>query len=57
MRDAVAGKIKSVHGVYKKHGCGEFLKSAAYDSDHVNPDSIDKPSMQGNRTGTMKPVL
>lgn len=56
MRDAVAGKIKSAHGIYKKHSCGEFLKSAAYDSDHVNPDSIDKPSTQGNRTGTMKPV-
>ena len=38
----MAGKIKSVHGVYKKHGCGEFLEAAAYYSDHVNPNSIEK---------------
>ncbi len=36
------GKIKSIHGIYKKHGRDEFLRAAAYYSDHVNPGSIDK---------------
>ena len=37
-----AGKIKSIHGIYKKHGREAFLEAAAYYSDHVNPNSIDK---------------
>ncbi len=36
------GKMKSVHGIYKKHGRDEFLEAASYYSDHVNPNSIDK---------------
>lgn len=41
-RYAMAGKIKSIHGIYKKHGRDEFLEAAACYSDHVNPNSIDK---------------
>ena len=40
----MAGKIKSIHGIYKKHGREAFLEAAAYYSDHVNPNSIDKTS-------------
>lgn len=36
------GKIKSVHGIYKKHGRDAFLNAAEYYSDHVNHGSIDK---------------
>ena len=36
------GKIKSVHGIYKKHGRDAFLEAAEYYSDHVNHSSIDK---------------
>lgn len=36
------GKIKSVHGIYKKHGRDAFLEAAEYYSDHVNHGSIDK---------------
>ena len=36
------GKMKSIHGIYKKHGREEFLKAAASYSSHVNPKSIDK---------------
>lgn len=35
-------KVKSIHGIYKKHGRDEFLEAAAYYSDHVNLNSIDK---------------
>lgn len=38
----MSGKIKSIHGIYKKHGREAFLEAAAYYSDHVNPNSIDK---------------
>ena len=38
----MAGKIKSIHGIYKKHGRDKFLEAAAFYSAHVNPDSIDK---------------
>ena len=36
------GKMKTIHGIYKKHGREEFLKAAAFYSNHVNPKSIDK---------------
>lgn len=36
------GKMKTIYGIYKKHGREEFLKAAEFYSDHVNPDSIDK---------------
>ena len=36
------GKMKSIHGIYKKHGREEFLKAAAGYSNHVHPESIDK---------------
>lgn len=36
------GKMKSVHGIYKKHGREEFLEAAKFYSDGVNPFSIDK---------------
>lgn len=36
------GKMKSIHGIYKKHGREEFLKAAVTYSNHVNPKSIDK---------------
>lgn len=35
-------KIKSIHGIYKKHGREEFLEAARFYSAHVNPFSIDK---------------
>ena len=38
----MAGKIKSVHGIYKKHGREAFLNAAEYYSDHVNHTSVDK---------------
>ena len=38
----MAGKIKSVHGIYKKHGREAFLNAAEYYSDHVNHNSVDK---------------
>lgn len=38
----MAGKIKSVHGIYKKHGRDEFLEAAASYSAHIDPFSIDK---------------
>jgi len=36
------GKMKSVYGIYKKHGRDDFLDAASYYSEHVNYDSIDK---------------
>ena len=36
------GKMKSIHGIYKKHGRTDFLDATAYYSDHVHPDSVDK---------------
>lgn len=36
------GKMKSIHGIYKKHGREEFLEAAQFYSDAVNPFSIDK---------------
>ena len=36
------GKMKSIHGIYKKHGREEFLEAARFYSDAVNPFSIDK---------------
>lgn len=36
------GKMKSIHGIYKKHGREEFLEAAKLYSDAVNPFSIDK---------------
>lgn len=36
------GKMKSIHGIYKKHGRLEFLEAASHYSDHVCPSSIDK---------------
>lgn len=41
------GKIKSIHGIYKKHGRDEFLEAAAYYSDHVNPNSIEHLKRSG----------
>lgn len=38
----MAGKIKSIHGIYKKHGREAFLEATAYYSNRVNPNSIDK---------------
>ena len=38
----MAGKIKSIHGIYKKHGREAFLDAAEYYSDHVNRGSIEK---------------
>ncbi len=34
--------MKSIHGIYKKHGREEFLEAAKLYSDAVNPFSIDK---------------
>lgn len=34
--------MKSLYGIYKKHGREEFLDAAREYSDHVCPDSIDK---------------
>ena len=36
------GKMKSVYGIYKKHGRTRFLDAAVYYSSHVHPESIDK---------------
>lgn len=36
------GKMKSIHGIYKKHGREEFLEAARFYSGAVNPFSIDK---------------
>lgn len=36
------GKMKTVHGIYKKHGREEFLEAAGAYSSHVHPESIDK---------------
>lgn len=36
------GKMKTVHGIYKKHGRDEFLEAAKCYSCHVHDDSIDK---------------
>ena len=36
------GKMKTVHGIYKKHGRAEFLEAAKAYSGHIHPDSIDK---------------
>ena len=36
------GKMKSVYGIYKKHGREAFLDAAEYYSCHVNPNSIEK---------------
>lgn len=36
------GKMKSIYGIYKKHGREEFLEAARFYSDAVNPLSIDK---------------
>lgn len=38
----MSGKIKSIHGIYKKHGREAFLEAAEYYSERVNPKSIDK---------------
>lgn len=36
------GRMKSIYGIYKKHGRLEFLEAASYYSNHVNPGSVDK---------------
>ena len=36
------GKMKTVYGIYKKHGREAFLDAAEYYSCHVNPDSVEK---------------
>ncbi len=36
------GKMKTIHGIYKKHGREEFLQAAASYSNHVHLESIDK---------------
>lgn len=36
------GKMKSVYGIYKKHGRNQFLDAAGYYSCHVHPESVDK---------------
>ena len=36
------GKMKSVYGIYKKHGREAFLDAAEYYSCHVNPNSVEK---------------
>lgn len=38
----MSGKMKTVHGIYKKHGREEFLEAAKAYSLHVHPESIDK---------------
>lgn len=38
----MSGKIKSIYGIYKKHGREAFLNAAEYYSDQVNHNSIDK---------------
>lgn len=34
--------MKSVYGIYKKHGRTRFLDAVGYYSSHVHPESIDK---------------
>jgi len=36
------GKMKSLYGIYKKHGRDQFLEAAAYYTCHAHPDSISK---------------
>lgn len=36
------GKMKSVYGIYKKHGRENFLSACGYYSDHVCPVSVEK---------------
>ena len=36
------GKMKSIYGIYKKHGREAFLEAAEYYSCHVNWSSVDK---------------
>lgn len=36
------GKMKSVYGIYRKHGREEFLEAAGHYSCHVHADSVDK---------------
>lgn len=38
----MSGKMKSIHGIYKKHGREAFLEAAKWYSGKVNPFSIDK---------------
>lgn len=38
----MSGKMKSIHGIYKKHGREAFLEAAKWYSEKVNPFSIDK---------------
>lgn len=38
----MSGKIKSIYGIYKKHGREAFFEAAEYYSDQVNHNSIDK---------------
>ena len=35
------GKMKSLYGIYKKHGREEFLDAAEYYSCHVDRESVD----------------
>lgn len=35
------GKMKSVYGIYKKHGRDEFLDAASYYSCHVDHGSVE----------------
>ena len=51
----MSGKIKSIHGIYKKHGREAFLEAAAYYSDHVNPNSIDKTIDEMESRGIVGP--
>lgn len=36
------GKMKTIHGIYKKHGRAAFLDAVKDYSSHVHPESIDK---------------
>ena len=38
----MSGKMKTVYGIYKKHGRDEFIEAAKCYSCHVHDDSIDK---------------
>ena len=38
----MSGKIKSVHGIYNKHGRDAFLNAAEFYSDLVNHNSVEK---------------
>ena len=38
----MAGKMKTIYGIYKKHGRDEFIEAAKCYSCHVHDDSIDK---------------